>query len=178
MDDAEKRFTALYDRWYPRVLAYALTHTQPHVAEDIVSETFIVAWRRLATVPEPALPWLLGVARNIRLKHHEGQRRQDALVARVEATTTESDIQAWDVADLVVERTTALRVLANLPPDDLELLVLTLWQGLTAQDAARVLGCSRTALFVRLHRARRRLRKALTQAASNIDHRLHAAATL
>ena len=51
MDDAEKRFTALYDRWYPRVLGYALTHTQPHVAEDIVSETFIVAWHR-QTAPD------------------------------------------------------------------------------------------------------------------------------
>ena len=175
VDDAAERFTALYDTWYPRVLAYTLTHVAPHVAEDIVSETFIVAWRRLAAVPEPALPWLLGVARNVRLKHRDGQRRQEVLADRIAAMTGESDILAWDVAELVVERASALGVLAKLSADDLELLVLTIWQGFDAQDAAQILGCSRAALFVRLHRARHRLRKALIQAASSTELRSHTA---
>jgi RNA polymerase sigma factor (sigma-70 family) len=177
VDAATERFTTLYDTWYPQVLAYALTHSAPHVAEDIVSETFIVAWRRLAAVPDPALPWLLGVARNMRLKHRDRQQRDDSVVARIEALSGESDVVAWDVADLVVERATALRVLATLPPDDLELLVLTVWHGLDPQDAARVLGCSRATLFVRLHRARHRLRKALTRASAAPDPQLHVHAT-
>ena len=37
----------------------------PEAVDDIVSETFLVVWRRLDDVPEPALPWLLIVARNV-----------------------------------------------------------------------------------------------------------------
>lgn len=175
--DAVDRFTALYDTWCPRVLAYALTHSPQHVAEDIVSETFIVAWRRLPDVPEPALPWLLGVARNVRLKHRDGQRRQEALAAHVASMIVESDVVASDVADVVVEQATALRILATLSADDLELLILTIWQGVAAHDAARILGCTRAALFVRLHRARRRLRKAVQEASSSTNPLPHARAT-
>jgi RNA polymerase sigma-70 factor (ECF subfamily) len=178
VDDPVQRFTTLYDRWYPRVLAYVLAHAAPQVAEDIVSETFLIAWRRLADVPEPALPWLLTVARHIRLKQRDGQQRQEALASRVAALSGEADEQAWDVAELVVERATALRVLRTLPADDLELLMLTVWQGLDAGGAAKVLGCSRAVVFVRLHRARRRLRQALSRAGAVADQGLltHAAA--
>jgi RNA polymerase sigma-70 factor (ECF subfamily) len=44
-------------------------------------------------------------------------------------------------------------------------LTLVAWHGLAAPDAARVLGCSRAAFAVRLHRARRRLERALGEAA-------------
>ncbi|WP_198679155.1 sigma factor [Thermomonospora amylolytica] len=51
MDDPRSRFTHLYDEHYRRVLAYALTHADQGVAEDVVSETFLVAWRRLDDLP-------------------------------------------------------------------------------------------------------------------------------
>jgi hypothetical protein len=43
VDDPETRFTHLYDTHYRRVLAYALTHAESGAAEDIASETFLVA---------------------------------------------------------------------------------------------------------------------------------------
>ena len=46
-------------------------------AEDVASETFLIAWRRLADVPEQPLPWLLGVARNL-LRQQFGQATQAA----------------------------------------------------------------------------------------------------
>jgi DNA-directed RNA polymerase specialized sigma24 family protein len=45
-----------------RVLRYALQHADPGSAEDVASETLLIAWRRLAEVPQPPLPWLLAVA--------------------------------------------------------------------------------------------------------------------
>lgn len=167
MDDPDgprKRFTELYDENYRRVLAYALSHTEPHTAEDVASETFLIAWRRLADIRDPALPWLLGVARNLLWKQRDGGYRRRALADRVAAMTTEDDLTAWDVAEHVVERDRALAAVAGLPERDLEVLALVTWHGLAPRDAATVVGCSTAAFFVRLHRARRRLARALDSA--------------
>ncbi|MEV5825464.1 sigma factor [Spirillospora sp. NPDC052242] len=75
MDDPESRFTRLYDEHHRRVPAYALAHAEPHTAEDVAGETFLIAWRRLDQVRDPALPWLLGVARNLLRKQYDRGRR-------------------------------------------------------------------------------------------------------
>ena len=59
MNDPQERFTGLYDLYYRRVLRYALQHADLGIAEDVASETFLIARRRLAEVPQPPLPWLL-----------------------------------------------------------------------------------------------------------------------
>lgn len=51
--------------------------------------------------------------------------------------------------------------LGSLPEADQELLALVAWERLDHQQIASVLGCSRNAVDVRLHRARRRLSEAL-----------------
>jgi RNA polymerase sigma-70 factor (ECF subfamily) len=66
----------------------------------------------------------------------------------------------------VVERETALAAVAALPERDLEVLALVNWHGLEPRQAAQVMGCSAPALAVRLHRARRRLARALDTAAA------------
>jgi RNA polymerase sigma-70 factor (ECF subfamily) len=68
--DAARRFTLLYDQHQPRVLAYALSRASRQVAEEVASATFLVAWERIEDRPSPALPWLLGVARNLLRKHY------------------------------------------------------------------------------------------------------------
>jgi RNA polymerase sigma-70 factor, ECF subfamily len=59
--------------------------------------------------------------------------------------------------EAVAEREESLAALAALSAADRELVLLVAWDGLTAEQAAEVLGISRNALAVRLHRARRRL---------------------
>ena len=54
-----------------------------------------------------------------------------------------------------------LDALASLKEDDREALLLVAWEGLSHRDAARVLGVRETTFGVRLHRARRRLVRAL-----------------
>jgi len=58
-------FSELYGQFAGHVLAYARRHTNRDDAEDVVAETFHVAWRRRDVVPEEPLPWLLGVAHNV-----------------------------------------------------------------------------------------------------------------
>ncbi|MFB9891101.1 RNA polymerase sigma factor [Planobispora takensis] len=164
MDDPETRFTALYDRYYRSVLGYALLRAERQAAEDVVSETFLVAWRRLEQVPERPLPWLLGVARNLLRKHHD-RRRQWATSAERLAVLA----QEGDVADQVSERRAALEALATLPEHEAEAVILASWYGLGPAEAAEVAGCSARAFTVRLHRARRRLADALNLARTTLQ---------
>lgn len=156
--DPEARFTRLYDTHHSRVYAYLVSRAGHQIAEEVASETFLVAWRRFADIPDAELAWLLGVARN---------RLREAYRSAVRTSALDQEMQAWietaesDIADGVVERASVLRALATLSEDDRELLTLVAWHGLSAAEAASVVGCSRAAYFVRLHRARRRLERAL-----------------
>ncbi|MER6944194.1 sigma-70 family RNA polymerase sigma factor [Nonomuraea sp. NPDC000554] len=161
MDDPQERFTALYDRHYRSVLGYALLRTERDAAEDVSSETFLVAWRRLDELPEPPLPWLLGVARNLLAKQRDSRHRRQALVDRIAALTTSRDEVSWDVAEHVVDRETALAALSALSEQDVEAMVFATWYGLPPEQAAAVMGCSVRTYNVRLHRARKRLGNAL-----------------
>ena len=51
-------FSELYEQFAGRVLAYARRHANRDDAEDVVAETFHVAWRRRDVVPDEPLPWL------------------------------------------------------------------------------------------------------------------------
>ncbi|GGU37589.1 RNA polymerase sigma factor [Actinomadura livida] len=157
MTPDEKRFTAIYDACRQHVWAYAVSRAGRQVADEVVSETFAVAWRRLADVPDPALPWLLGVARNVLRDSHRADVRRESFAYEVGRWTARP---AGDIAEDVAERLAVLRAMATLPEGDREILILVAWHGLAPRDAAKVVGCSPAALRVRLHRARRRLLRA------------------
>ncbi|MBB5868810.1 RNA polymerase sigma-70 factor (ECF subfamily) [Allocatelliglobosispora scoriae] len=156
--DADRRFTAIYYEHHPQVYAYAVSRAGRSLADDVAGETFLIAWRKFDEVPATPLPWLLGVARNVVRRRYDAEVRQTALAA---------ELRTWaqpahrDVADGVTEKAAMLAALARLGEDDRELLTLVAWHGLTAREAARVVGCSTAAYAVRLHRARKRLQQAL-----------------
>jgi RNA polymerase sigma factor (sigma-70 family) len=143
------RFEALFQTHYRDVLRYALRRTDPATAEEIVSETFMVCWRKLDAVPDPPLPWLYAVAR----KCLANRRRAEARRPGVEAAPT----AGRDPADQLAERDQILRAFVALGERDREALRLVAWEGLSLAEAARAAGTSRAAFAMRLHRARRRL---------------------
>ncbi|WSQ14601.1 sigma-70 family RNA polymerase sigma factor [Streptomyces sp. NBC_01231] len=160
-----QRFRDIYEECYPRVLAYTASLVGRQVGEDITSETFTVAWRRVRDIPQPALPWLLGVARNLVRELRRRDSQQYALAAaEAQRISSSARTDVGDVAADVTDREAALQALASLSDADRELLTLIAWHGLSAKQAARVLGCTTATLTVRLHRARRRLEKALEPA--------------
>ena len=167
VDDPFERFTSLYDQFYRNVLRYALQHAERDSAEDVASEVFLIAWRRRDSIPDPPLPWLLVVARNLLSKHAGAGRRRKQLAERIAALTSAAGTAGsagWDAGDYVVERETALAAFVSLPDRDIETLTLVTWHGLSIAEAATVAGCSPRAFTVRLHRARRRLTDALRDA--------------
>ncbi len=182
-----ERFASLYERHATLVLAYARRRIGAAEAEDVLAETFLVAWRRREEVPDDALPWLYAVAGNVLRNRTRAQRRRAALSARL---ATESARNAAEVAsgpaqpppeldDDSAARPAAADDTARLPADDdapdqrlraaldrlrpldREALLLTAWEGLSTDRAARAAGCSRATFHVRLHRARKRLAQAL-----------------
>jgi RNA polymerase sigma factor (sigma-70 family) len=155
--DQEQQFTRIWQVNAPRVMAYALRHVDRDVAQEIVSETFLVAWRRLVDVPREPLPWLLVVARNTIANHRRSGDRRSRLQAEVERLQHLAEpAPAAEVT--AVERAEVLAILAGLTAAEREALLLVAWDGLKPADAARVAGCGLAAFQVRLFRARRRLR--------------------
>ncbi|MEU9186947.1 sigma-70 family RNA polymerase sigma factor [Streptomyces sp. NPDC048484] len=160
-----QHFRDVYEECYPRVLAYSTSLVGRQLGEDLTSETFTVAWRRVRDIPQPALPWLLGVARNLMRELRRRDSRQYALAAaEAQRISSGARTDVGDVAADVTDREAALQALAGLSDADRELLTLIAWQGLSTKQAARVLGCTTATLTVRLHRARRRLEKAMEPA--------------
>jgi RNA polymerase sigma factor (sigma-70 family) len=163
--DPERRFEALYGMHYTAVEAYVRRRTDTaDDAADAIAETFLTAWRRLAATPEgdAARLWLYGVARRVLANQRRGAARRTALADRLRAELAVRAVPAT-AGD---PQTSAVReALRKLSAADRELLTLIGWEGLTPAEAAVVLGSSRTAVRVRLHRARKRLAQHLDPAA-------------
>ena len=160
-DDQSTRFEALFREHYDKVLAYALARSDTEVAKEAAAETFAVAWRRRTDVPEPALPWLIGVTRRTLSTQRRAIRRRDNLTERVVLHRLET--AAADPSVTVTERAIVLAAFSELNPTDREALELVAWDGMSATDAAVVVGCSRATFAVRLSRARRRFEAALAR---------------
>ncbi len=150
------RFEELYEAHRIPVLGYALRRTDnTDDAADVMAETFLTAWRRLDDVPagDQARLWLYGTARRVLANHRRGERRRLALSDRLR-TELAVTYRPPDHAGGVAEIAAAFR---RIPQPDQELLALAGWEGLDAGQIAAVVGCSRNAARIRLHRARRRL---------------------
>jgi RNA polymerase sigma-70 factor (ECF subfamily) len=157
VEAAEHRFDRLWGEHAGAVLRYAYQQVPRHEVDDVVAETFAVAWRRLDEVPDRALPWLLGVARGVAANARRAGRRRDALHLRVVRLPSAEVPDVAEIVDAQLDEAAAA-ALGRLSLRDRELLTLTAWQGLSPAEAADVLGCSRSTVNVRLHRARSRFR--------------------
>lgn len=151
---------ALFREHADRVHAYARRHVEPSTADDIVSETFLVAWRRRADLPEPPLPWLLVTARNLIANHRRSGRRADQhWLAAVREHWNAPTAMPPDEA--LAEREAYLQALQACTRPEREALLLVAWDGLSPSEAAAVAGCSVRAFTVRLSRARARMERSL-----------------
>jgi RNA polymerase sigma-70 factor, ECF subfamily len=160
--ESRVRFERLFEANHRAVSAYALRRAGRADAEDVVAETFLVAWRRLDEVPAQAKPWLLGVARRVLANQRRAAGRRDALSQRLAGEIP--------VAADPTHASPVIEALGRLRESDRELLLLIAWEGLTVEEAAVAFDCTRVALRVRLHRARRRLRTELETSDTTHPH--------
>lgn len=159
--DRERRFRAAYAAAYADLLRFVSRRIHPSHAEDVVADVFLVAWRRVADLPDDRddqRAWLFGIARLTLLGHHRADRRRDALTVRI----AEQPQPGADIAPgLVAMRLDLIRVWPSLTAEQQEVIALTAWDGLDGPAAARVLGITAVAYRLRLSRARRTLRRLL-----------------
>jgi RNA polymerase sigma-70 factor (ECF subfamily) len=158
-------FGELFDAYARSVYnhAYRLTGEWT-VAEDVVSLTFLDAWRLRGKLDEDGgspRPWLLGIATNVTRNTRRAARRHAAAVARLPREEAERDFadevagRLDDAAQLDLVRT----ALAKLRRAEREVLALCVWSGLDYAAAAEALGVPVGTVRSRLSRARRKLAK-------------------
>lgn len=160
--DPESRYRTIYQEHLAAISAYALRRTStPEDAADLVAETFLVAWRRLADVPggsETRL-WLYGVAKRVLANKRRGEARQGRLSSRLaQELRFITDAPPSSVAEPLEGLAEAFSALSK---DDQDLLGMAVWEELDAASIGTVLGCSANAVRIRTHRARRRLESEL-----------------
>ena len=155
--NSQQLFEAVYDQHATAVKEYAMRRTDPARADDVVAEVFLVAWRRLDDIPAEPRAWLFGVARRVLANERRRVARHGAAVERLEPLGVSAD-----PADRPALAYRSLEeALRQLSDRDREALLLTAWEELSHRDAARVLGVREATFTVRLHRAKRRLGRAL-----------------
>ncbi|WP_409237032.1 RNA polymerase sigma factor [Streptomyces sp. PA5.6] len=160
-------FGELFDAYARAVYnhAYRLTGDWS-AAEDIVSLTFLDAWRLRGRVDADGgslRPWLLGVATNVTRNTRRAARRHAAAVARLPRDEVVADF-ADELAGRIDdgEQLSLVRTaLAELRRAEREVLALCVWSGLDYGSAAAALGIPVGTVRSRLSRARAKLTKAV-----------------
>ncbi|RFA13058.1 hypothetical protein B7R21_09475 [Subtercola boreus] len=157
-------FTATYRESYAEVLRFVRRRAHPLTVDDVVSETFTIAWSKWHAVPREPLPWLYNTARNVMLNASRSGARQRAVAVRLSGladTLVGHDPDGFDNLERRIDLAAAFSALSVA---DQEVLALDAWEDLDAKAASTALGCSRATYSMRLTRARRRLAALLTEA--------------
>jgi RNA polymerase sigma factor (sigma-70 family) len=159
-------FALLFRRHATGIGRYAARRLGSGPAEDIVAETFLVAFRQRGRYDPArcdARPWLYGIAGNLIRRHHRDEARQLRALARTgvdpaaESFTDRADAR---LAAGAASRAVAAAI-ADLDPGQRDALLLITWAGLTYDQAAEALGIPEGTVRSRMNRARTRLRTAL-----------------
>jgi RNA polymerase sigma factor (sigma-70 family) len=159
-------FAELFDRYSAMLYRYAAKRLGPEPAEDLVGETFLVAFSRRKSYDlscPDARPWLFGILTKLISRHH---RTEGARYRAFQRAPVDLDVES--PADRVAAGVTAQAAgpglavaLAALPAKDRDVLLLIAWGDLTYEEAARALGIPIGTVRSRLNRGRRKIRAAL-----------------
>ena len=167
-------FGLLYDRYVDVVYRYVLFRMGDRdLAEDVTSETFLRALRRITSVSYQGRDvgaWFVTIARNLILDHMKSSR------FRLEVVTDEvtepgaapvsgigAQAQAGPEQEAIIRatRTELLRCVAKLGEDQRECIVLRFMQGLSVAETAAIMNRNEGAIKALQHRAVRRLAQLL-----------------
>lgn len=167
-------FATLFDRHATAIRHYLARRVGPQSAQDLTSETFLIAFSRRADYDlahRNALPWLYGIASNLVRQRRRAEVRQLKALAR-----TGVDDVLTDHAESVSAKVTAQAstralagALARLTADERDVLLLMAWAGLSYDELAAALDIPLGTVRSRLHRARTKTRAALTNLEENSD---------
>jgi RNA polymerase sigma factor (sigma-70 family) len=158
-------FSVLFDECAHAVynLGFRLTANWS-AAEEVVSLTFLEAWRRRDTIGPgggPLRPWLLGIAVNVSRNLARASRRHQAALSRLPPPPPVPDF-AEELAghlDDTAQLREVGKALGALRRGEREVIALCVWSELDYATAATALGVPVGTVRSRLSRARRKLQK-------------------
>jgi len=137
--------------------AYWLCH-EKQVAEDLVQETFLRAWRALDSLKDEkaAKSWLITIlrrenARRFERKRFEMSEYEEATITDSLSVTTEQQLENHWLREKI----------SQLPPEYSEPLILQVLGGFSGEDIAAMLDLNKNTVMTRLFRARNQLKEAL-----------------
>ena len=137
--------------------AYWLCH-EKQVAEDLVQETFLRAWRALDSLKDEkaAKSWLITILRRENARRFERKRfdmseYEEASITDTKSVTTEQELENHWLREKI----------SQLPPEYSEPLILQVLGGFSGEDIAAILDLNKNTVMTRLFRARNQLKEAL-----------------
>jgi RNA polymerase sigma-70 factor (ECF subfamily) len=158
--DQERRLEVLIRANASDLLAYLERRIDPRAdAADVLSETFMVAWKKAGKAPADEVGgrmWLFAIARNMLLNAHRSTRRRLAVGIRLRQEL-EQPLADTDDLDALALR----EAVRQLPVGHRELIELVHWEGFSVVEAARITGVSSSTARSRYAAAKQRLRLAL-----------------
>jgi len=161
-----REFGALYARHAAAIHRYVVRRLGDAVADDVVAETFLIAFRgraRYDSARLTAAPWLYGIASNVIAKHHRAETRMYRAYLRAGVDTGPEPL--LDRVENKVMAAAWQRELAGalvqLSAKDRDVLLLIAWADLSYEEVSLALGIPVGTVRSRLNRARRKVRSAL-----------------
>ncbi|MEV7430098.1 RNA polymerase sigma factor [Nocardioides sp. NPDC092400] len=163
--DDPPAFAAIFDRHAAAIHRFAARRTDPTVADDVLSQTFLVAFERrrhFDLARESAVPWLYGIATRVLHRHRRDEVRMLRALARVPGESLEGDVGPTVDDQVDAQRTVAglAQALRSLTSAHWDALLLLAWADLSYEQIAEALDVPTGAVRSRISRARATLRAA------------------
>jgi len=158
----KESFAQVYESVAPDLYKFALyTLGNTHDAEDVVSETFMEAYRGISKLREPASfrPWILRIL-SARCK----RKIAEYIKGKNEFDLETFSIVLADEGDLsadISEQITVMQALGRLSDTERMLLMLSVLEGYTAREISQITGSPQGTVSSKLHRSLTKLRKML-----------------
>ena len=158
----QEGFTKLYQAVAPSLYRTALyTLGNSHDAEDVVSETFIEAYRGLSGLRDPQafMPWIyriLSARCNRKIRDYVRARNKMDIDEMLQLPGEQSEF-----SETVLQRTDLLRALQDLTEEERQIVVLSAVEGYTAREIAGIVGSPQGTVSSKLFRALKKMRKYL-----------------
>lgn len=134
----EEWLERLWESHADKVASFALRRVGPDRVDDVVIATFTVAWQRREQRPYKPAAWLMGVARNVIYEMYRSDDRWHFAGANLVSEANAAD----DTAEVVARRDLVRRGLEALSAPLREVLLLSAWDDVSAQEGARILNCT------------------------------------
>ncbi len=164
MADKQKRYEALVKAYHGELYRFAYWLCRdPNIAEDILQETFLRAWRSLDSLldQKAAKSWLITILRRENARRFE---RKQFDYSDVEQDTLE-DNKSYSL-EQDMEQTKLQRQIMRLSEEYREPLLLQIVMGCSGDEISEILDLNKNTVMTRLFRARNQLKDNLTQTQS------------